>query len=65
MFLPSSHRLVVRQRMRGRLRLVAVLAAATFVLAWWPAFGGAVFPLTFCLGIAWFLWRSDFESGRN
>ena len=29
------------------------------------AFGGALFPLMYVLFIAWFLWRSDRETGRG
>jgi hypothetical protein len=65
MSLPSSQRLAVRRRIAGRLRILIVLAVGTFTVAWEPAFGPVVFPLTLALGIAWFLWRSDYESGRT
>ncbi|WP_334173157.1 hypothetical protein [Sinomonas sp.] len=66
MALPSSQeRLPVQPRVRGRLRIVAFLAVSGFILAWGPAIGSIVFPLLMALVIAWFLWRSDYESGRN
>ena len=65
MSLSSSQRLAVRRRMHGRRRVLVLLGLGTFVLASAPAFGPAVVPLALALALAWFLWRSDFESGRN
>jgi hypothetical protein len=62
---PTPQRLAVRRRLHTRLRIAAVLCVGAFALSWGPVFGPVILPLTMALGLAWFLWRSDFESGRN
>lgn len=65
MAIPSSQRLSVRRRWRSWLRITAFFAVGCFVLAWAPAFGPVIFPLLMTLAMAWFLWRSEYESGRD
>ncbi|HKU11242.1 MAG TPA: hypothetical protein VJQ61_08440 [Sinomonas sp.] len=61
----TPQRLAVRRRLHTRLRIAVLLSVGAFALSWGPALGPVILPLTMALGLAWFLWRSDFESGRN
>lgn len=63
---PIRHeRSVVHPRwLRPRWGWITLGLVTVFVFGADP-FGGLVFPMLYLLAVAWILWRSDRDSGRN